>query len=292
MAIIGAEVYDYLGKKPKPVNEERLKQAARVNMLGNVFNLISQGVMGKKGATINPMKDIVTPYVLNRFNEQRQMDIQQGERDRQLMLRQILRDQEINAGNIHKDAIRQDNLTRKEKEKADAIARQGERDVTTGNTFEQKKELAAIRAGQELKDYGAKKDIDYNHQVRVAQALSKIKKESGEGRKIDYKPVTMIKNNFPLNDTEINSLSANVADMIKSDPVMFEKLKKANPKLAHTVLRYPEELKPENWTYVINFFWDDLQDNYTDLHNELMKIYQGDVSPAGTKPKKGELDDL
>ena len=295
MSTIGTNIWDYMGKKPKPINEDRLIQAARVNMLGNVFNLIGQAAYGSKDATITPTKDVVTPYVLNRFNEQRQMDIRRGETDRQFMLRKLFKDQED-----HEDRLYDQKKTEESRAYNEGLLEKKQAFTEEQNklwklTPDQQMEMYGLKGEADLKNYGKRKEIDFAHQVRTARELASIKKQAGEGKNTSYKPVTMIRNKFPLNDTEINALSANVMDLVQSDLDVYDKLSKIKSpagssaqNYARMILRSPKDLTPENWTYVIDLLWDEhLKDNYTDLHGELMNIYGGkaEAMPGKTENK-------
>jgi hypothetical protein len=122
-------IYSFIEEtKPKPRTDEkeRIKQNLRINAIGQVINLVAQGIGGSKGATIIPMKDQYSPYAMNEFAKMRQEELVGDNKTREFQFRSLLdekkkddddakmrKQQEFTAG--------QNELNREAKAKASAL---------------------------------------------------------------------------------------------------------------------------------------------------------------------------
>lgn len=264
-------IYDNIRKKPKIIDESRLIQAARVNALGNVFNLIGQAAFGSQGATITPMQDKVTPYVMNEFNRQRMMDLQSEQQERNIMLREMLRQATLDEDRQYKRGLLE--------EQRDY---QAERDKRTGNTFEQKMDIAKVRKDADLENWKEREEISqknwkertqigYDNAKNLVFLREKFRKENDvEKLRNKYKPIFEVKGN-QMDEYELNSLFDVVTGLSKN-PEIVNKLKQKN-QLYGTLLQYnPDELSDKQWQDILTLMWDDIEPQYKAIHDERTKF--------------------
>jgi len=266
-------IYDNIRKKPKVIDENRLIQAARVNALGNVFKLIGQAAFGSQGATITPMQDKVTPYVMNEFNRQRMTDMQSDQQERNIMLREMMRQATLNEDRQYKKGLLEEQRDYQE-----------ERDKRTGNTYEQKMNIAKVRKDVDLENWKEREKISqenwkersqigYDNAKNLVFLRDKFRKENDiEKLKNKYKPIFEVKGN-QMDEYELNSLF-DVVTGLSQNPEIVSKLKKKN-QLYGTLLQYnPDELSDKQWQDILTLMWDDIEPQYKAIHDERTK-FQG-----------------
>ena len=149
--------------RPKPViDEKKLKQAAQLNALGQVFNLIGQGVGMSRGATIAPTQDQVTPYLLNQFGQAREEEIRNNNTDREMGLRTMM----SNIGYGIDEKRIQDRNQRDDQIRADKQARDDEYNKNFRLTPE-----------EQLSIYGLKREKDLEYEKGKASLKTETKSD-------------------------------------------------------------------------------------------------------------------
>lgn len=212
MPDIGTSVYDYLGKKPKAISQERLAQTAKVNALANTMSLLSQGIMGTRGAHINPMKDVVTPYVMSEFDRQRQIDFAQEQQERQLMLRELIKRQDVADKRSYDENVYNKRTSDKrgyeETQTENQRQWQEQRDEKLGNTAPQKEKRAALSGGNDMKEYYEKQEYQ-KQQDQEKEVVFNV----GPNKE------------YGLTKRDVNSLSDVVTKAVSQKPELKEQLK-------------------------------------------------------------------
>lgn len=268
--------YDYLGRKEKAIDPNRLAQIAKVNALSQVFNLFGQASMGTKGATITPQKDIITPYVLNEFTREREREITQNIQDRQILLRELLR-QEREQERLDTQKQLQD-----ERLGAEETRRQEQNKFTEQQTKErqawtekQKKEQEA----REISDYQKKRNIDVDYRKRI----SGIEKEEGKG---EEKEQWFIESTGQgLTSREFNNMKLYARGILQKPEIRQRLTDAGKYELANA-----KGLSNDEWLELFNELWDELEPYYKNVHKWAT---EGETSPIQkAKPKAGMFDDL
>jgi hypothetical protein len=251
MPDLGINVMDYIGKKPKAVNEERLAQVARINTLANAMNLLSQGIFGAKGATITPMKDSVTPYILNQFNRQRELDLAQEQSDRQLMIRQLLRDQEIADQRAYNDQKTQENREYQDRKTKESREFQ-----------EQENAKYRLTPEEQLSIYGLKRERDLEYQTQLDKSRKELDQKYPSGTS-DLKPRFYVNNN-PLTDAEKLSLGAIAREFAKK-PEIKQRLQAKNPLYVTNLTLNNDKLTDQQLQDIYTIMWPELEPYYQKL---------------------------
>jgi hypothetical protein len=270
-------IYDILGKQQKPMDEDRLKQTARLNAMGNIFNLIGQAAYGSKGATINPLQDKVTPFILNQFNQSRQLEIAQGEKARAFGLRQLL-ENDKRQYTEQKDAEKRNFDENKTKEQRTWQEGQNEKYKSTPDQqMERAKVIAGQKSEQELKDYGAKKKADLEYQNEMTKILAERKKTGSP----EDKNYLFNVDRYRITKQDVASL-APVINKLANQPEVKERLNKLIPALGVDALFDINELSDSNQSILLNALWPDLKPYYDTFKEE---TDQNIETKSESKPK-------
>jgi hypothetical protein len=177
------QFYDEIRPKPKVADKAKLQQIAKINAVSQVLSLVGQGVAMKKGATIAPMQDKVTPYLLGQDQLLKKQEADEDMASRENLFKTMEKDIEYN--------VDQDNIAKKNAIEEDRYNR------TQKNANEQKTLDRDARA-----KYATLYSMPVEERIRIER------EDAANKAKADLKIVTYIKDggsDVGLTSTDINS---------------------------------------------------------------------------------------
>lgn len=251
----GNPLFDMIqAAKPVAKDPKKLRQAQKINALGQIINLVSQGAGGLSGATIKPTQDKVTPYLLNELNRQKAAEAATGDSYNKLLFNVLQSEQQNQAAEQRAADSRahSDELQKKSFDHQDLVNKEFR--LTPDQQMVTNVEKLNAQLGKE-------KDMaDYNAGLREKAKVD----ESGNYPK-GFKPVLMANNKYPLSNIELSTLYPNILSLMQN-PGVVDRLKKLNSiypiALKNLGLGKSTNLSPENWSAIISELWPELENDY------------------------------